>query len=128
RPRRATIRREGVVDVLLALTVGRHVLRLGPGVVEVAACVDRHLDEDIPRINSVRQIGDFHACPGRAAVDGLCDVELPCAWALESLATHTRATDKGNVDVVRGRPCRSAILVRYDRAGHPQPTVRRVGT
>ena len=125
-PSRAAVRREGVVDVLLAFTVCRYVLRLRPGIIEVAGPVDRHLNEDVCGVDSLWQVGDLPPGPAVAAVRRLRDVELPCAGAVESLAPCAEPANERDIDIVR-RVAGAHCLVRDHRPGHPEDRIGWVG-
>ena len=65
---RSAVSREGVVNVLLALTRRGHVPGLRPVVVEVAGSIDCHLDENLRRVDRFGKVGELQPRPGCAPI------------------------------------------------------------
>src|SRR3989475_1871057 len=123
----AAVGRERVVDVLLAFTGRCHVPSLRPVVVEVAGSIDRHLYENLRRVDRFGEVGELQPRPGSAPVSRRRDVKLPRARAIEPLAARADAPHERNVDGVRGIS-RAHGFVRSDRSGDPQVWIRWIRT
>src|SRR5947208_14940499 len=121
----AAVGREGVVNVLLAFTARCHGPGLRPVVVEVAGSIDRHLDEDLRRVDRFGKVGELQPRPVGATVDGLGDVKLPGAGAILPQAARADAPHERNVDGVR-RISRAHGFVRSNRSGDPEVRIRRI--
>src|SRR2546427_4332050 len=123
----AAVGREGVVNVLLAFTARCHVPSLRPVVVEVAGSIDRHLYENLRRVDRFGEVGEVHPRPGSAAISRLRHVKLPRAGAIEPLAARADPPHERNVDGVR-RISRAHGFVRSDRSGDPEVWIRWIRT
>src|SRR5439155_8384503 len=108
-------------------TACSHVLCLRPSVVEITGAIDRHLHEDVPRIDRIRQVGDLNAGPPRGAVDRFCNIQLPRTGTVEAEAARADTADKRHVDRVVWITGAHGF-VGYYRASDPEMRIRWIRT